>query len=278
MEGPRVVYLPMQCTCLSILCLFLAYICMSVFAFSKQCWTPVLAMPGPRRRCHNPACEYLSHPDVSKMGSFCCKKCHYHFDVGSKAGKSLTHGDLCARKPAGGAQRAELLAPPAPLTEMFSRGKGRKNKNQWDKSDTSAKCEGPSKPSAEVKCDGIWADAASVPFPGQRAEVAQGVHLRPRSRSRTRSPSKVCHERREGRPSMRKEFRPDPSSSCRDGAEHPEISKEQIEALFIVPRARWTAGDSCSTTSESSPSVHFYDVDEEQLAMSDSETESKDWL
>ena len=41
-----------------------------------------LVMPGPRpKRCTNPACDFLVHPDATKMGSFCCKKCHYHYSL-----------------------------------------------------------------------------------------------------------------------------------------------------------------------------------------------------
>jgi hypothetical protein len=66
-----------------------------------------------RLMCAAPNCGFLVHTDPL-FGGFCCRKCHWRLDSGSKCKKK--HGELCQQKQAPcDAIRSEPIAPDSPM-------------------------------------------------------------------------------------------------------------------------------------------------------------------
>ncbi|CAE7589346.1 unnamed protein product [Symbiodinium sp. CCMP2592] len=272
-------------------------------------------MPGPRpKRCTNPACDFLVHPDATKMGSFCCKKCHYHYSVGSEKGKSLAHGDLCKRtKAPADAAPAEYVAPEAPLPAATSQAsRVAKRKKSWTSGHDTAEPWPVRASRPDTTAAGIWTGAPDPPYPRilrarskspARRKDDPGGEPPDSTSARKDAPGRRLNTtgspRRTGLSKSRRNLdsggegarsskqtagandpdrqRPeaagpteDKSTPCDagDAGTNKAVSKdqahvkdleEQIRALFVLkPRE---LEDSCSTASESSPSVEIGGVE-----------------
>ncbi|CAE7634852.1 unnamed protein product [Symbiodinium sp. CCMP2456] len=115
------------------------------------------------------------------MGSFCCKKCHHHYSVGSEKGKSLAHGDLCERKQApADAVPAEYVAPEVPLSAAAPQAsRGAKRKKSWTGHYVAAEPWPVRASRPDTTPGGIWTCAPELELPNPRA-------LRARSKSPAR--------------------------------------------------------------------------------------------
>eukprot|EP00928_Gymnodinium_smaydae_P020475 TRINITY_DN17911_c0_g1_i1.p1 TRINITY_DN17911_c0_g1~~TRINITY_DN17911_c0_g1_i1.p1 ORF type:complete len:927 (+),score=171.06 TRINITY_DN17911_c0_g1_i1:33-2783(+) len=74
-----------------------------------------------KRRCANPKCDLTCHEDVAIGGGFCCKRCHWHYELdirgAAHVGKGYEeHGNRCLRRWApSGARAASPVPPKEPL-------------------------------------------------------------------------------------------------------------------------------------------------------------------
>ena len=262
-------------------------------------------MPAPRKRCHNPACEYLCHDDMAKMGSFCCKKCHHHFCIGNKQGKKLQHGELCEKLPAAEhATVADFVAPAAPLSSAKDSSTHAGRPSKWQKKSNAE----PYRPRpVDEKPIRRW---MPLPMP-MMVEQKNGRARRHGSRQRSLSQSCAARGKHEAaedhlnadghicsaatagaRTPLRRRTEPGRATSRRsrfaNSCEEVAPSKpspranaqmeERIRALFAHSRIEQDAHETDSTSSESSASVYLHAFDEMEVVKEeppkDSSTES----